>query len=143
DATARGLIPSALARRLYAVGLTIHGSGATRSLMVAMRDPGDLAAIDELTFATGMRIDARIAPETSLRTVLEHAGVLGSDRNTPVPTPPGTTSGAVPTVPTTATTGRIATGGAALPPSGEDDLGLELALETEGSKRARGAASPP
>ena len=48
----------------------LHGSGPVRVLEVAMRDPEDQRAINELQIAAGMRIDARIAPELLLREAL-------------------------------------------------------------------------
>src|SRR5436190_13561281 len=71
DPEARALVPAALARRLQAVAIAVMTTAAGRTLLVAMRDPGDLSAIDELTFATGMKIDARIVPEIYLVAALD------------------------------------------------------------------------
>jgi hypothetical protein len=79
DPEARALLPAALARRLHAVAIAVTTTGAGRTLLVAMRDPGDLSAIDELTFAAGMKIDARVVPEIYLQ------GAIA-----PEPRPPGT-----------------------------------------------------
>jgi len=85
DPAARAVIPRTLARRHHAIGMAIHGSGPGRTLLVAMRDPGDLSAIDELAFATGMRIEARIAPEIYLRAALERSGGVSDPINDPLP----------------------------------------------------------
>ena len=42
-------------------------------LTVALRDPSDLVALDELAFAAGMKIEARVAPEILLRTAIANA----------------------------------------------------------------------
>src|SRR5262249_35317421 len=74
DPDARALVPGPLARRLHAVAIAVMTTSAGRTLLVAMRDPGDLSAIDELAFAAGMEIDARVVPETYLQAALELDG---------------------------------------------------------------------
>jgi hypothetical protein len=54
DPAARALIPPAVARRLHAIAIAVMDANPGRALLVAMRDPNDLSAIDELTFAAGM-----------------------------------------------------------------------------------------
>jgi hypothetical protein len=70
SAAARALVPEALCKRLWALPYAVHGSGTMRVLEVAMRDPEDQGAINELKIAAGMRIDARVAPELLLREAL-------------------------------------------------------------------------
>ncbi len=70
DAAARQLVPEALQKRLWALPYAVHGSGTLRVLEVAMRDPEDQGAINELKIAAGMRIDARVVPELLLREAL-------------------------------------------------------------------------
>ncbi|HSS01721.1 MAG TPA: hypothetical protein VLM79_31900 [Kofleriaceae bacterium] len=71
DPDAHALVPAHLARRLRAVAIAVMNTDAGRTLLVAMRDPGDLSAIDELTFAAGMKIDARVVPDIYLQAALE------------------------------------------------------------------------
>jgi hypothetical protein len=70
DPDARALVPAPLARRLGAVAIAVMTTDAGRMLLVAMRDPSDLSAIDELTFAAGMKIDARVVPDVYLQAAL-------------------------------------------------------------------------
>lgn len=70
DPAARAAVPDALQKRLYALPYRMHGSGTMRVLEVAMRDPENQGAINELGLACGMKIDARIAPELLLREAL-------------------------------------------------------------------------
>src|SRR6185295_5511039 len=61
--------------------ISLTGTGRGRTLLVAMRDPGDLAAIDQLAFASGAKVEARIAPEIYLRAALERGGPRASEAN--------------------------------------------------------------
>jgi hypothetical protein len=74
DPAARALVPPAVARRLHAIAIAVMDAHPGRVLLVAMRDPNDLSAVDELTFAAGMKIDARVAPEIYLLGALERGG---------------------------------------------------------------------
>lgn len=71
DPEARALVPAPLARRLGAVAIAVMTTDAGRTLLVAMRDPSDLSAVDELTFAAGMKLDARVVPDVYLQAALE------------------------------------------------------------------------
>jgi hypothetical protein len=62
-----GMIPKRLAVRHRAVALSQNA----RVLTVAMIDPTDLAAIQDLAFATGHQIVVRIAPESCVGQALE------------------------------------------------------------------------
>jgi hypothetical protein len=60
------LVPGRVAQRLHAVPFRRDG----RSLAVAMRDPGDLPALDELTALTGFRIVPYAALEVRIYALL-------------------------------------------------------------------------
>lgn len=60
------LVPGRVAQRLHAVPFRKEG----RSLAVAMRDPGDLAALDELAALTGFRIIPHAALEVRIYALL-------------------------------------------------------------------------
>ena len=60
------LVPGRVAQRLHAVPFRRNG----RSLAVAMRDPGDLPALDELTALTGFRILPHAAVEVRIYALL-------------------------------------------------------------------------
>ncbi|NIP78051.1 MAG: type II/IV secretion system protein, partial [Gemmatimonadetes bacterium] len=57
EAAALELVPRALALRLRVVPLT----ATERTLAVAMADPLDASAIDDLQFQTGRRVEPRVA----------------------------------------------------------------------------------
>ncbi len=60
------LVPGRVAQRLHAVPFRKEG----RSLAVAMRDPGDLAGLDELAALTGFRIIPHAALEVRIYALL-------------------------------------------------------------------------
>src|SRR5664280_2565719 len=60
------LVPGRVAQRLHAVPFRRDG----RSLAIAMRDPGDLPALDELTALTGFRIVPHAALEVRIYALL-------------------------------------------------------------------------
>lgn len=66
-----GLVPGRLAaaRRLLPLELRMEGRRAV--LVVALSDPSDLAALDEVAFATGLRVEPRLAAEEDLDQALE------------------------------------------------------------------------
>ena len=61
-----GLVPVRLLRAMRAVPLSRENVRGRGTLVVAMADPGDLRAVDELAFATGMRIRPVSADETDI-----------------------------------------------------------------------------
>src|SRR5262249_13934070 len=84
-------LPVELAERLLCIPLVVQD----RQLIVAMRDPHDLLALDELATSTGYRIIPRVAPEVRLYYYLDkYYGVprpprfraLGESIVTPPPT---------------------------------------------------------
>jgi hypothetical protein len=70
DPAARAVVPDALQKRLFALPFKVHGAGTNRILEVAMRDPENTAAINELHLVSGMKIDTRVAPEVILKEAL-------------------------------------------------------------------------
>ncbi len=70
EPAARAAVPEALQKRLFALPYKVHGAGTTRVLEVALRDPENQAAINELKVVSGMRIDARVAPEVLIKEAL-------------------------------------------------------------------------
>lgn len=71
------ILPVELAERFLCIPLVVQ----ERQLIVAMRDPHDLLALDELAVATGYRIIPRVAPEVRLHYFLEkHYGVPRPER---------------------------------------------------------------
>lgn len=62
-----GLLPRELAQRHAAVPFRKEG----RTIHVAMADPSELAALDELTFAAGCQIKPFLAPDAKIQWALE------------------------------------------------------------------------
>lgn len=60
-------IPAALAEKHHAIPVRINN----KSIAVAMIDPADFQAIDQLAFATGFKIEPHIAPEVHISFALE------------------------------------------------------------------------
>ena len=67
DGGAVRLIPKKLSLQCQAIPLSMTGS----SLLVAMLDPSNLAAIQELKFASGLEIQAFVAPESQIRRAIQ------------------------------------------------------------------------
>jgi len=62
------LIPLEMARNYRVLPIALEG----RRLTVAMADPSDFRAIDEIGFATGLVVVPRVCPELRLSLALEH-----------------------------------------------------------------------
>jgi hypothetical protein len=74
-------IPAALAKRHQAIPFAIEG----RVLKIAMVDPHNLLAIDELSFSSGYKIEPWVVPEILLYRALElHYGIPRELRHVPV-----------------------------------------------------------
>jgi len=69
ERAALSMIPGASALKYHAIPLA--SSPRTKELIVAFRDPQDLAAIDDLTFITGVRIKPFVAAEVCIQRYLE------------------------------------------------------------------------
>lgn len=86
EAAAQRLIPEALCRELCAVPFRLRGgAGRAPALLVALRDPGDRAAVDRLAHAAGIAVEPRVAAEIVLR--VAHDG--GDALEILAPRPPG------------------------------------------------------
>ena len=70
------LIPAEVARKYELIPISRNG----RSLTVAMGDPTNLAAIDDVGFLTGLRIVPGIAPPSRVRRAIEQAYQIPSAR---------------------------------------------------------------
>ena len=64
------LLPDKLMRARRAVPLARLSDGRRGPLVVALADPGDLAALDEIAFATGMQVKPVIAAEADIERAL-------------------------------------------------------------------------
>ena len=64
------LLPKKFAEKYCAIPLGL-AKGSDRTLVVAFREPRDIAGVDEVAFATGKRVSPAIAPELRLFYYLE------------------------------------------------------------------------
>lgn len=82
DAATVGLMDRRIAARLHAVPLGI-ATKQYKELVVALRDPDDIAAIDEIAFATGYRVRPVAAPELIIDEAIEsHYGAVRAEGST-------------------------------------------------------------
>lgn len=127
------LVPARLAAQYRVIPIGVEG----RRLRLAMRDPKDLIALDEIAFLTGMSIEPSVSTEYRIQQALERYYQVASTLVVPV-------TGAAP-VPRPAAQGAAAPA----PPQsdGRPEVGLDgLPLDAEpgppGSHLARGAQGP-
>src|SRR5690606_5204291 len=86
-------VPAEICRRHRLFPLAIRRDERGPFLHVAMADPADLEAIDDLRFLTGLRVEAAVAPEGEIHRAIErHYGAGDAD---PL-APRGAGGGAVP-----------------------------------------------
>lgn len=69
------MIPRDWAERICAI---VVGRKTKSEIVVAMRDPADVLALDEVKFLTGMDVEAVYAPEADIREAIER-GYAGDD----------------------------------------------------------------
>ncbi len=89
DPASVALVPEGLARRRLVLPL---GLGAGREIRVAMSDPLDLGALDDVQFRTGRRVDAVVVSPAALLAALRTAygsvdGSSGEESGPPSPSP--------------------------------------------------------
>jgi hypothetical protein len=132
------VVPGRLAAQYRVVPIAVDG----RRLRLAMRDPKDLIALDEIAFLTGLSIEPYIATEFRIQRALERYYDL-----------PGGTRSTIPVVSGGPPPGRHAPASTARPAGGVPPSGRELGLdgypldadpETIGrSSPGRAAIGPP
>lgn len=67
DAGVIGLLPAATARKFEAVPLARTGT----SLVIAMADPANVSAVDDVEFMTGSRVETVVATQTAIAAAIE------------------------------------------------------------------------
>jgi len=70
------LVPKDVAERHNLIPIARQGS----TLVVAMADPGNVYAMDDVKFLTGLNVEAVVASESSIRKALEHYYDIGAER---------------------------------------------------------------
>lgn len=86
DRSAAAKVDPAIARHVRAVPLGVSTKGS-QVLVVAMADPDDIAAIDELQFASGMRVRPVAAPMYFIGQCLDQLYPEPEPKPEPVPSP--------------------------------------------------------
>lgn len=83
-AALRAMVPVDLMRRHRAVPFAYEPGSGKGTLVVAMAEPGDLGAQDDIAFAAGMRIRAVLASREAISEVLD----APREPRAPAPAPP-------------------------------------------------------
>src|SRR4051812_13112234 len=71
DPRAVKAVSRAVAERLHVFAYEVIGAGRSEVVSVAMSDPTDLSAVDQLAFHTGKRIKAMLAADTEILAAIE------------------------------------------------------------------------
>src|SRR5439155_7462272 len=66
DPRAVKMVSRSVAERLHVFAYEVSGSGRTELITIAMSDPTDLSAVDQLAFHTGKRIKPMLAGDTEV-----------------------------------------------------------------------------
>jgi hypothetical protein len=84
-----GLLPPRWIRALRAFPLAVEHGARQSTIVVAMARPGDLAAIDDISFATGMHVRVLPASDEAIeRAIAAHLGSSEPPGPTPRHEPP-------------------------------------------------------
>ncbi len=67
-------IPKDVAEKYMVVPVELKEGPGKKTLVVAMADPTDLGATDDLQFSTGCKIEPRVAPESAIVKILKEYG---------------------------------------------------------------------
>src|SRR5438874_2930689 len=78
DPRAVKVVSRAVAERLHVFAYEVVGAGRSEVVSVAMSDPTDLSAVDQLAFHTGKRIKAMLAADSEILAAIEQHYPEGS-----------------------------------------------------------------
>src|SRR5438270_1360639 len=78
DPRAVKAVSRAVAERLHVFAYEVVGAGRSEVVSVAMSDPTDLSAVDQLAFHTGKRIKAMLAADSEILAAIEQHYPEGS-----------------------------------------------------------------
>ncbi len=67
-------LPKDIARKYNTVPVMVRGEGSKKVMVLAMSDPANLAAIDEISFITGAKIEPVLATDSAIDIVLKNYG---------------------------------------------------------------------
>ena len=85
DPRAVKMVSRSVAERLHVFAYEVSGSGRTELITIAMSDPTDLSAVDQLAFHTGKRIKPMLAGDTEVLAAIQqhYAPEKGADGTHP------------------------------------------------------------
>ncbi len=67
-------VPLDLARKYSVVPVIVKGQGTKKSIVLAMSEPADLSAIDDIQFSTGAKVEPVLATESAIHKVIQNYG---------------------------------------------------------------------
>jgi type IV pilus assembly protein PilB len=73
------VLPEKVAKKYSVVPVVVRGKGNKRVIVLAMSQPADIAAIDEIQFVTGAKVDPVLATDSAIHKVIEHYGNFTPD----------------------------------------------------------------
>src|SRR3954466_10397152 len=82
DPRAVKAVSRSVAERLHVFAYEVVGAGRSEVVSVAMRDPTDLSAVDQLAFHTGKRIKAMLASDSEILAAIEQHYPEGAGKST-------------------------------------------------------------
>src|SRR5437867_530029 len=86
DPRAVKTVSRSVAERLHVFAYEVTGSGRSEVITIAMSDPTDLSAVDQLAFHTGKRIKPMLAGDSEIvQAIVQHYG--GGEEKTAAPAP--------------------------------------------------------
>jgi type IV pilus assembly protein PilB len=68
------MVPEDIARKYEVVPVVVTGTGSKKTIVLAMSDPSDLRAIDEIQFTTGAKVEPVLATDSAISKVLKNYG---------------------------------------------------------------------
>jgi hypothetical protein len=95
DPRATRFVSRAVAEKLHVLAYDVSGAGRSEVVTIAMSDPTDLSAVDQLAFHTGKRIKPMLAGDSEIvRAIAEHYGPDDKGRSPAAPAQAAPAAGA-------------------------------------------------
>ncbi len=77
------MVPESVARKYEVVPVVVRDVGGKKSIVLAMSDPSDLQAVDEIQFLTNAKVEPVLATDSAIMRVLEHYGSYSPEMVSP------------------------------------------------------------
>jgi type IV pilus assembly protein PilB len=68
------MVPENVAKKFEVIPVVVTGTGNKKTIVLAMSDPSDLRAIDEVQFLSGAKVEPVLATDSAISKVLQHYG---------------------------------------------------------------------